>query len=230
MPKSLIGAVLATALLTAFAGSARQVQAQATQAGIEQARRDSVRRPYTAADIAFMSGMIMHHAQAVKMAGWAVSHGASKSLQIYCGRVAMAQTAEIGLMKQWLAERNQPVPEIDTGGGGTTMAMSMDMPGMDHGAPMKMMPGMLSPAQMHQLDAARGVEFDRMFLIFMIQHHRGAIQMVDTLFKTPGAAQDEIVFKFANDVQADQSTEIDRMQQMLDALPPDPSELGPGRP
>jgi uncharacterized protein (DUF305 family) len=64
----------------------------------------------------------------------------------------------------------------------------------------------------------------------MIQHHQGALTMVDKLLNTPGAAQDEIVFKFANDVQADQSTEIDRMQQMLDALPPDPSELEPGRP
>jgi uncharacterized protein (DUF305 family) len=221
-----IRAVLAAALLIGVGGSARRLTAQATQAGIAQARRDSVRRPYTAADIEFMSGMIMHHAQAVQMAKWAASHDASKSLQIYCGRVAMAQTAEIGLMKQWLAERNQPVPALDTG----AMTMHMNMPGMDHGPPMKMMPGMLSPAQMHQLDAARGVEFDRMFLTFMIQHHRGALQMVDTLFNTPGAAQDEIVFKFANDVQADQTTEIDRMQQMLDALPPAPSALELGRP
>ncbi len=219
---------VSAALLIGFVAPGQQVAAQATQAGIEQARRDSVRRPYTAADIEFMSGMIMHHAQAVKMANWAASHDASKSLQIYCGRVAMAQTAEIGLMKQWLAERNQPVPEIDTAS--ADMMAHMNMPGMAHDASMKMMPGMLSPAQMHQLDAARGVEFDRMFLIFMIQHHRGALQMVDTLFKTPGAAQDEIVFKFANDVQADQTTEIDRMQQMLDALPPAPGELEFGRP
>lgn len=227
MPHSFPKAVLATAVLIGLGGSAGRLSAQATQAGIEQARRDSVRRPYTTADIAFMSGMIMHHAQAVKMAGWAASHGASQSLQVYCGRVAMAQAAEIGLMKQWLAERNQPVPAIDTAS--ADMMAHMNMPGMQHDASMKMMPGMLSPAQMHQLDASRGVEFDRMFLIFMIQHHRGALQMVDTLFKTPGAAQDEIVFKFANDVQADQTTEIDRMQQMLDALPPAPGELEPGR-
>lgn len=228
MPHSLKRAAAAAALvLIGLAMSGQRLTAQATQAGIEQARRDSVRRPYTAADIAFMSGMIMHHAQAVKMAGWAASHDASKSLQIYCGRVAMAQSAEIALMKQWLAERNQPVPGIDTAS--ADMMAHMNMPGMQDDA-MKMMPGMLSPAQMHQLDAARGVEFDRMFLIFMIQHHRGALQMVDTLFKTPGAAQDEIVFKFANDVQADQTTEIDRMQQMLDALPPTPSELEIGRP
>ena len=220
-------AASAALALLALAGSGQRLAAQATQAGIEQARRDSVRRPYTAGDIEFMSGMIMHHAQAVKMAGWAASHGASKSLQIYCGRVAMAQTAEIGLMKQWLAERNQPVQEIDTTS--ADMMAHMNMPGMDHSA-MKMMPGMLAPAQMHQLDVARGVEFDRMFLIFMIQHHRGALEMVDTLFKTPGAAQDEIVFKFANDVHADQTTEIDRMQQMLDALPPQPGEPDLGRP
>ena len=82
------------------------------------------------------------------------------------------------------------------------------------------MPGMLTDAQMAQLDSARGVEFDRLFMTFMIQHHRGAITMVDSLFNTPGAAQDEIVFKFANDVQVDQTTEIDRMEQMLEALPP----------
>jgi uncharacterized protein (DUF305 family) len=154
--------------------------------------------------------MIAHHAQAVKMAAWAQSHGASRSLQIFCGRIATGQTAEIGLMQQWLRERNRPVPEADARG------MKMNMGGMEH---FMMMPGMLSDEQMKQLDAARATEFDRLFLTFMIQHHRGALTMVDTLFNTPGAAQDEIVFKFANDVQADQTTEIDRMQQMLDALP-----------
>jgi uncharacterized protein (DUF305 family) len=187
-----------------------RASAQAPASGVEQARRDSVRRPYTAADIEFMTGMIGHHAQAVKMASWAVSHDASRSLQIFCGRIALGQTAEIGLMQQWLKERNQPAPEADARG------LKMDMPGMDHYV---MMPGMLTEEQMKQLDAARGVEFDRLFLTFMMQHHRGALTMVDRLFNTPGAAQDEIVFKFANDVQADQTTEIDRMQLMLDALP-----------
>jgi uncharacterized protein (DUF305 family) len=196
--------------LTLVAGAARAHAQAHPMTGVEQARVDSIRRPYTAADIEFMSGMIGHHAQAVKMAGWAESHGASKSLQIFCGRVAMAQTAEIGLMSAWLKDRNQPVPEPDARG------MKMKMNGQDM---FMMMPGMLTEDQMKQLDAARGVEFDRLFLTFMIQHHRGAITMVDTLFNTPGAGQDEIVFKFANDVQADQSTEIDRMQQMLDALP-----------
>ena len=197
-----VGAVIAT--LT-------PPSARAQMSGVEQARQDSIRRPYTKADIDFMSGMIAHHAQAVKMAGWAESHGASKSLQIFCGRIAMAQTAEIGLMQGWLKDRNQPVPEADAHG------MKMQMGGMTH---YMTMPGMLTDAQMAQLDSARGVNFDRLFLTFMIQHHRGAISMVDTLFKTPGAGQDEIVFKFANDVQADQNTEIDRMEQMLEALAP----------
>lgn len=204
---------LRLAAACAIAASPSLVAAQSSHplSGVEQARLDSLRRPYTAADIEFMSGMISHHAQAVKMAGWAESHGASKALQVFCGRIAMAQTAEIGLMSSWLSDRNQPVPEPDPHG------MKMNMGGATH---YMMMPGMLTDEQMAQLDAARGVEFDRLFLTFMIQHHKGAITMVDTLFNTPGAGQDEIVFKFANDVQVDQSTEIARMEQMLDALPP----------
>ena len=193
----------------AFVATGASAQVQVTQAGIEQARKDSVRRPYTAADIEFMSGMISHHAQAVQMAKWAESHNASKAVQIFCGRIATAQTAEIGLMQQWLAERRQPVPDADPRG------MKMDMGGTTH---FMAMPGMLTDEQMKQLDAARGTDFDRLFLTFMVQHHRGAIQMVEKLFGTPGAGQDEIVFKFANDVQVDQSTEIDRMMQMLEAL------------
>jgi uncharacterized protein (DUF305 family) len=193
----------------------QHVTAQSAISGVEQARRDSVRRPYTEADIEFMSGMIGHHAQAVKMAGWAASHGAGKSLQIYCARVAAAQTAEINLMQQWLKDRNRPVPDPDPRG------MKMMMGGVEH---FMAMPGMLTEEQMKQLDAARGIAFERLFLTFMIQHHEGALTMVDTLFKAPGAAQDETVFKFATDVHADQSTEIARMQAMLDALPPGKGE------
>jgi uncharacterized protein (DUF305 family) len=198
--------------LAASAIPTKIAAAQTPMTGVEQARVDSIRRPYTAADIEFMSGMIGHHSQAVKMAGWCTSgHDANKSLQIFCGRVAMAQTAEIGLMSAWLKDRNQPVPEPDPRG------MKMKMGGSDM---YMMMPGMLTEEQMKQLDAARGKEFDRLFLTYMIQHHKGAITMVEKLENSPGADQDEIVFKFSNDVQADQSTEIDRMQQMLDALPP----------
>ena len=187
-----------------------RVNGQTPMTGVEQARVDSIRRPYTKPDIEFMSGMIHHHAQAVKMARWCSDHGANRSLAIFCRRIDMAQTAEIGLMQTWLKDRNQPVPEPNPRG------MIMMMGGMEHIMPM---PGMLTDAQMAKLDSARGVDFDRLFLTWMIQHHQGALTMVDTLFKTPGAANDEIVFKFATDVHADQSTEIARMEQMLEALP-----------
>jgi len=211
VPRKRLRSIEVAIALLALVLPARAIVAQRPLTGVEQARIDSIRRPYTKADIEFMSGMIGHHSQAVKMAEWAPSHGASKSLQIYCGRVAMAQTAEIGLMQQWLRERNQPVPEQDPRG------MKMTMGGREM---FMAMPGMLTEDQMKELDAARGVEFDRLFLTYMIQHHKGAIKMVETLENSPGADQDEIVFKFSNDVQADQSTEIDRMQQMLDELPP----------
>jgi uncharacterized protein (DUF305 family) len=178
-------------------------------AAIAQARADSARLPYTAADIHFMSSMIGHHAQAIVMAGWAPTHGASRSVRTLCERIINAQQDEIITMQRWLRDRRQPVPD------GTTMGMKMVMDGVEH---VMLMPGMLTEAQMNQLDAARGPEFDRLFLIFMIQHHRGAVTMVKDLFDTYGAGQDETVFKFASDVNVDQTTEIARMEKMLAAL------------
>jgi uncharacterized protein (DUF305 family) len=174
--------------------------------GAAKARADSVNRPYTAADIHFMSGMIAHHAQAIVMAGWAPSHGAGGSVRILCERIINAQTDEIALMQQWLRDRSQPVPEPRATG------MRMTMNGAEHDM---LMPGMLSEDQMRQLDQARGAEFDRLFLTFMIQHHRGAVTMVKELFDSYGAGEDETVFKFASDVNVDQSTEIARMERML---------------
>lgn len=182
---------------------------QSDLAAIAKARTDSARYPYTEADIHFMSGMIGHHAQAIKMAGWAPTHGASSSVLTLCERIINAQTDEIATMQQWLRDRRQPVPEPDPAG------MKMKMGGMEH---VMLMPGMLTPEQMNQLDAARGADFDRLFLTDMIQHHRGAVQMVKELFESPGAGQDELVFKFASDVNVDQTTEIARMQRMLAIL------------
>src|SRR5438876_10673384 len=110
-------------------------------------------------------------------------------------------------MQRWLRERHQPVPDPDPHG--------YLMPGMDH--PM-LMPGMLTQALLAQLDAARGAGFDRLFLTFMIQHHRGALTMVRELVDTPGAARDGPLFQIASDVSADQTAEIDRMARMLDDL------------
>ena len=108
---------------------------------------------------------------------------------------------------RWLREHHQPVPEPDAHG-------SL-MPGMDHPT---LMPGMLTPGQLAQLDSARGPEFDRLFLTFMIQHHRGALTMVRELVDTPGAARDGLLFQIASDVSADQTAEIDRMTRMLAVL------------
>lgn len=171
-----------------------------------QAVPDTGRFRYTSADVAFMSGMIHHHAQAVLMAGWAPTHGASASVQALCARIVVAQRDEIALMQRWLRERREPVPEGD--------ASHDMMPGMEH----PLMPGMLTPEQLAQLDSARGPEFDRLFLTYMIRHHQGAITMVNQLQSSQGAGEEETVFRFSSDVFADQTTEIARMQRMLAAL------------
>ena len=150
--------------------------------------------------------MIPHHAQAVVMAGWAPSHGARQDVAILCERIVVGQRDEIDTMQAWLRDRGEEVPDA------TSTLHKMKMNGMTHEM---LMPGMLSDEEMTALDRARGPEFDRLFLVGMIRHHQGAIDMVDVLFKAYGAAQDETVFKFANDVYADQSIEINRMTEML---------------
>jgi uncharacterized protein (DUF305 family) len=182
--------------------------AQSEAAALAKARADSVRYPYTAADVHFMQGMIGHHSQAIAMASWAPSHGAGSSVRILAERIINAQQDEITTMQQWLTDRHQSVPEAKAG------PMKMMMNGKEHEM---LMPGMLTAEQMHQLDLAKGPEFDRLFLTDMIQHHKGAVSMVQDLFGTYGAAQDEVIFKFANDVNVDQTTEIARMEKMLSA-------------
>jgi uncharacterized protein (DUF305 family) len=181
----------------------------AGEAGAAGLRANGGLRPYTQADVHFMAGMIGHHAQAVQMAKWAPTHGANQSVQALCARIAVGQTDEIHMMQSWLATRHEFVPPADPRG---HMMPGTDMP--------MLMPGMLSPPQMAQLDSARGSEFDRLFLTSMIMHHQGALTMVETLFGSTGAAQDDVVYRFASDVSADQSTEIARMNLMLDAMAP----------
>lgn len=168
---------------------------------------------YQPADVEFLQGMIAHHAQAVAMARMASTHGASSAVQRLCDRIINAQTDEIWIMGNWLRAHSQPVPAADPRG--------LDMPGM---GPM-LMPGMLTPAQMAQLDSARDTTFDRLFLQGMIQHHHGAVQMVNDLFGK-GAGEEETIYKLAGDVYADQTTEIARMQNMLAAVLFGPQALG----
>ena len=163
----------------------------------------------TAADVHFMSGMIRHHAQAVLIAGWAPTRGASASLRALCERIVVGQRDEIALASRWLRARNEAVPETDA-----SHDMMTNMQAMDHAT---LMPGMLTAEQLGQLDRARDGEFDRLFLTFMIQHHHGAITMVNELF-SQGGGEEEVTYRFASDVFADQTTEIDRMQKMLAVL------------
>ena len=163
-------------------------------------------QPYSDSDIAFMTGMIPHHVQAVVMADWAPSHAARFDVAILCERIVVGQTDEIRSMQQWLSDRGLPVPDA------TSTQMKMKMNGVEHDM---LMPGMLSDEEMAELDKARGREFDRLFLLGMIKHHQGAIDMVNDLFKAYGAAQDDTIYKFASDVFADQSIEIEVMRRML---------------
>lgn len=171
-----------------------------------RASQPVVQRPVSQADVNFMAGMIPHHAQAVKMAGWAKANGARSDIQILAARIVVAQRDEIAIVQTWLRDRNQAVPDASA----TRHRMMMN--GMEHDM---LMPGMMSDEEMARLERARGAEFDRLFLTYMIRHHEGAITMVDELFASYGAAQDEVVFRFASDVYADQTTEIHFMQEML---------------
>ena len=193
------------------------------------ARIDSSRTRFTEADIRYMTGMIGHHAQAIVMSAYAPTNGASPAVQRLAARIDNAQRDEIRSMQRWLRDREQPVPEVDALGRVAMPGAAMDHSGHDMGshamaghdmADHATMPGMLTQAQLDELAAARNGAFDRLYLAYMIQHHGGAVVMVDELFATDGAAQDEQAFKMASDVQVDQRTEIARMQRMLDALPP----------
>ena len=202
------GIVALTAL--AVVGSAACASSRHPTAAVgpvQQARNDSSHPAYTPADVHFIGGMIGHHAQAIQMAGWCASHDATPSLLPLCERIVVAQKDEIAFAQRWLRERGEYVPPADPRG---HIMQGSDMP--------MLMPGMLTPQQMAQLDAARGRDFDRLFLQYMIMHHQGAITMVQQLLATTGAAQDGTVFRFASDVNADQTTEINRMTLMLDDL------------
>jgi uncharacterized protein (DUF305 family) len=152
----------------------------------------------TAADIKFMQGMIGHHAQAVEMVDLLMKNSNSNAMKNLGLRIKVSQDDEMNMMRKYLADHGAAVPGPHS-----------------HHEPGGFMPGMLTPEEMTELGNAKGVEFDRLFLMGMIKHHGGAITMVEELFKTPGAAQEGGIFAFASDVDADQRMEIDRMGAML---------------
>lgn len=163
--------------------------------------------PHTEADVAFMQGMIHHHAQAVVMTELAREHAGSIEVRRLALRIELSQIDEIALMRQWLEERGESVPTV-----------SMEHLHHLSGDEREFMPGMLTHEQLQSLEGARGEEFDRLFLELMIQHHGGALIMVADLFATDGAAYEEEIHQFASHVEADQSIEIRRMLAMLEDL------------
>jgi uncharacterized protein (DUF305 family) len=164
---------------------------------------DLSRVQYTAADVKFMQRMIHHHAQALDMTALIASRTGMEKMKLLGQRIEISQSDEIKMMQRWLAVRGQEAPDIH----------AHHMPGA------ALMPGMLSPEEMGRLAAAKGPEFDRLWLEGMIKHHDGALTMVDELFSAPGAGQESEIFAFASDVVADQKAEIDRMAAMLEELP-----------
>jgi uncharacterized protein (DUF305 family) len=187
-----------------------EARSPAALEALYRARADSARGRFTEADVAFVTAMIGHHTQALEMAALAPSHDAGSTVRTLAARIASGQEEEISRMRQWLLDRGRPAPEVMTMDGHTMV----HGPGAEHA-----MPGMLTPEQMAQLRSARGAAFDLAFLRFMIQHHRGAVAMVDALLATDGAARHPALFKLASDIHADQTTEIARMERVLVTLP-----------
>lgn len=193
------------------------------------ARQDSARMAFTENEVKFMTGMIGHHAQALIMSDLAPKNNASPAVRRLAARIINAQKDEIKSMQTWLRDREQPVPEVHIDGlnlmirgvGGHEGHMGYELAGMDHST----MPGMLSQEQLVELREAKGTEFDRLFLTYMIQHHAGALTMVKDLINSDKGIQSESAFKLASEINVDQITEIERMQLMLSQIPSEDGEL-----
>lgn len=170
--------------------------------------------PLSQADVEFMQGMIMHHAQVIEMTALIDSHSENKELHLLGARISHSQSDEIKFMQRWLAVRGEPVSMPSEKMSGMDKNMDHDM-SMPHSA-MRLMPGMLTPEQMEALRKAKGSDFDRLFLSGMIQHHNGALTMVKDLFDSAGAGQDAELFNFATEVDTGQRAEIRIMQSMLE--------------
>lgn len=162
--------------------------------------------PRSPKDIEFMQGMIMHHAQAVEMTALINSRTENKEVRLLGARISQSQSDEMDFMKRWLKNRGEE----------TTMPMPKGMEGHHHH---HTMPGMLTDKQMDALKKAKGSAFDKLFLEGMIQHHEGALTMVEELFNTAGAGQDAELFNFATDVDSGQRAEIKIMQTLLGEKP-----------
>jgi len=161
---------------------------------------------YAAADVMFLQGMISHHAQAMEMAELVESRSTREVMDLLAQRISLSQDDEIAMMQGWLSERDLAVPGADA----------------HHAVGFELMPGMLSDEQMAELEQAQGAEFDSLFLNTMIEHHLGAIEMVENLLDQRGSAQEPVLYAFTSDITSDQNSEIERMDAMLAGFSPDP--------
>lgn len=155
----------------------------------------------SAADVAFMQHMIVHHAQAVEMAALVDGRTNDRRIHLLAERIAVSQEDEMGRMRRWLTARGQPVPDAHAHHHGEHAGMA----------------GMATPEEMAALATLRGAAFDRRFLELMIRHHEGALVMVAALFASEDGGQESEIYHFASEVDADQRMEIDRMRGMQDA-------------
>ncbi len=191
-----------TAAVTAQGGHQHTPPAGAPPVASQPATRNSP------ADVAFMQGMIGHHAQALVMTDLVAARTDNAELRKLALRIEVSQRDEIALMRSWLTRRGETAPD--------PLAQAGHDAGHAAGhAAHAHMPGMLSDAQLAELRAATGAGFERLFLQFMIQHHEGALVMVRDLFASERGGQETEIFQFASDVDADQQMEIARMRRML---------------
>jgi uncharacterized protein (DUF305 family) len=240
----IVGAACAAARLPAATAEGPRAAWEATGGPRARLAAADTAPRYTEADVRFMQHMIHHHAQALAMTSLVSARTSNQSIRTLAERITVSQQGEIGLMRQWLEKRHEPVPsvpELDPRhgqpGGADSAGHAMAGHGMaghgmaghamasqdSSGQAGALMPGMLTPQAMAQLAAAKGAEFDRLFLQYMIRHHEGALTMVRQFFATPGAGQEPEIFRFASDVDADQRAEIGRMRTIQRAAPDDTS-------
>lgn len=161
---------------------------------------------YTEADIRFLQGMISHHAQAMEMSALAPTRASREEVELVAERINLSQQDEISMMQDWLEERGLDAPPADA----------------HHASDFDLMPGMLSPEQIAELEQSSGPAFDSLYLQYMIEHHEGALEMVENLLDQFGSAQDPVLFAFTDDVTSDQNSEIERMVALLSGFSTDP--------
>ncbi len=206
-------------------------------------RINAGRSKFVQADVNFMTGMILHHAQALIMSRMVPDQTDNHTLHTLAARIINAQVDEIATMQKWLRDRKQNVPIVSFDGinlildveksseisnlpasNVPTMGRERSLVSAEHGGHVDLpinhnnMPGMLTLAQLQELTTLKDAAFDVKFLEFMIQHHTGAIFMVDELMAADGATNDEECYRLAVDIYAEQVTEIDMMKLMLEDI------------